>query len=280
MSYLNKNIYILIPLIFSFNLLYSQAIDIRHFADSDDWPLYIPGQVQMNNEKLTNLRIAYDAPEMGSPGGPTFDLYMDVMDIQFQGKPADWIQWTFSHKKEAEGKGPATMDMLIVEQETYKYLYRLHPNDFNTNANTYGTIEVRPNSVRQMTVKKKGTATLDTLAVKTPLFEFATLGFLFPFMDLEMGQKFRLKGYHFPSKSLNNMAVYVKGEVEIKDHWQKPHQAWAVEVLSGSKTTLVTYYVTKEAPYFYGWNYRRIEDGVSLFKMSYKGWLSTDFNFN
>ncbi|MEP1097500.1 MAG: hypothetical protein ABJG78_20455 [Cyclobacteriaceae bacterium] len=257
---------------------FAQDLSIAHFEDDENWPLYVPGDLKFDNERLTDLRVEYQANEMGGPGGPGFRLYMDVMDVVFKGRPADWIQWTFSEREDEENTGAPNLDLLIMDRETYKLLFRLMPNGGpgpDKWAGPYGNVQAMPGKIRQLKVKNDGSASMDSLAVNTPVFEFASLGFQFPFMDLEEGKSFRLKGYHFPTNTVGNMSVKVIGKTLIRDVKGNTYEAWQVDVLPASRKSMVTYYVSKEAPYFYGWNYRLVENSKVLFKMDYVGWQST-----
>ena len=267
---------LLLALLASTASLSAQALDMDHFEGYESWPLFTPGDLEFpGTDEVGDLRIGYEALFGGGPVPAIMNLWMDVLDVSFRGREAQWIQWTFSADP-GEGDGIPTIDALIVDRDTQELLWRLHPgktmSDF---ANPYELIQVRPGSIRQINVSDEGMGSAHSLQVSTPMFEFATLGFLFPFMDLEAGKAFRLATYHHPSQAERHIPIYVKGRTELLGEDGTAHDVWAVDVGSTTGETVVTYYVTKDAPYFYGWHYQQVEDGASLFKMTYRGWMPT-----
>ncbi len=45
------------------------TLSIDHFDGAESWPVYSPGDLQLDNDKLGNLRVAYDGV-FATPNGP------------------------------------------------------------------------------------------------------------------------------------------------------------------------------------------------------------------
>jgi len=71
------------------------------------------------------------------------------------------------------------------------------------------------------------------------------------------------------------LAVRVIGRATFADADHLGHEVWRVDVLPTHRATLITFYVSPEPPYFYGWDDRLTRDGSSATKLTLRGWTPT-----
>ena len=254
-------------------------LSLDHFDGAEEWPVYRPGEIDLDNDKLGFIRVAYDA-EFAIPGG-VLELanYIDLMDVMFNGKPADWMQWTFTSETEGEGM-VANMDTLIMDKETGALWFRMLPSGPGSAwGGPYNFIGVSEREVKRIILSDKDMPKTEAIAIDGAIFDFGGLPFVFPFMDLKKGQGLRLKSYQQSgADGVQFLDVKVIGPTKIVDTHGKEHDVMEIQTLPPSRSTRVSFYVSDEVPYFYGYDYRKVEDGVSLFKMTYRGYVSTEID--
>ncbi len=253
------------------------AISIEHFENASEWPIFMPGEIKLDNAELGNLRVGYDGI-FATPQGPlVLGTYIDVMDVMFNGKSADWMQWTFTSEEEGKG-GVANLDLLIMDQETGALNYRMLPSaPGSTWGGPYNFIGVGDSEVKRIILSDDSELSTEIIPIEGNIYDFGGLPFVFPFMNLQNGQGIRLKAYQQSgADGVQLLDVKVIGPVTISDVDGNEHEVTEVQTLPPSRATLVSFYISDKAPYFYGWDYRRIDDGVSLFKMTYRGFVSTE----
>ncbi len=96
-------------------------------------------------------------------------------------------------------------------------------------------------------------------------------------MNLREGQGIRLNAYQQSgANGVQLLDVKVMGRTQITDTHGEKYDVLEIQTMAPSRTTRVSFYVSDEAPFFYGWDYQNVEDGTSLFKMTYRGFLSTE----
>lgn len=257
-----------------------QPVSLDHFDGADSWPLYRPGDLPLDNAALRPQRIAFDGRFPGPQGfgrGPLvhLTLYMDVLDVFFHGEPAVWVQWTSTSPPESSTEAPA-LDALVVDRATFRLLFRVgRSGPAQAWAGRYEIVHATPDSTIQVSVRDDGSTDRKVLADPGPRFDFATYPFLFPFLDLHEGLSFRLAGYDFVDEAEEILAVRVVGRTRITDATGGGREVWRVDVLPPHRATLITFWVTRQAPFFYGWEYRLTRDGTTALDMTYRGWLPT-----
>ena len=250
-------------------------VAIDHFDGADEWPLYAPGDLAVSNDGLTHIRVGYDMV-FGATG--VTRGYIDVDRVLFRGKPAHWVEWKFSAEEEGVSEGWPSFDLLILDKETGQLLARTAPsrNPRGDWGGPYSSIEVRDGELRRLTLSTTGEGKLVSSDLDNEIFDFGALGFVLPFLDVEIGQGFRLNTY---LKSLGDsvypFAIKVVGTRSIKDTSGADHVVLAMDALSPDRGAIITFYVSDAAPYFYGWDYRKVSDGSTLFRMDYRGFVDT-----
>lgn len=255
----------------------NKPLSLEAFEGSEAWPAYRPGDLRLRNEGLTNIKVAYKA-EFALPDG-TMELlnYIDIMDVMFGGKPADWMQWTFT-SQDTSSEAAANMDTLIMDQETGALRFRILPSAPGSDwGGPYNMIGASDDTVKRVILSDEEPSKTENIEVDGPVFDFGGLPFVFPFIDVEPGDGFRLHAYQQSgANGVQFLDVKVIGKTKITDVHGKQHSALEIQTLAPSRTTLVSFYVTDKAPYFYGYDYKSVESGVSLFKMTYRGFVGTD----
>ena len=253
------------------------ALSLEAFEGAENWDAFRPGDLEVNNEALTNLKVAYKA-EFALPDG-TMELvnYIDVMDVMFDGKPADWMQWTFT-SEDPTSTAAANMDTLIMDQATGALRFRILPSGPGSKwGGPYNMIGASSESLKRIIFSGDEQSQVENIDVDGSVFDFGGLPFVFPFLDLSSGDAFRLHAYQQSgADGVQFLDVRVIGETKITDVHGKEHAALEIQTLAPSRTTLVKFYVTDKAPFFYGYDYKSVESGVSLFKMTYRGYVRTD----
>lgn len=255
----------------------NKPLSLVAFEGSEHWPTYRPGDLQLRNEGLTNIKVAYEA-EFAVPDGTMRLLnYIDIMDVMFGGKPADWMQWTFT-SQETSSEVAANMDTLIMDQETGALRFRILPSAPGSDwGGPYNMIGASDDTVKRVILSDEEPSKTENINVDGPVFDFGGLPFVFPFIDVEPGDGFRVHAYQQSGvNGVQFLDVKVIGKTKITDVHGKKHHALEIQTLAPSRTTLVSFYVTDEAPYFYGYDYKSTESGISLFKMTYRGFVGTD----
>ncbi len=252
-----------------------QAIPLSAFENAAAWRIYAPGDLKLRNEDLHDLRIVYGATLFTQNGPITRQVSFDVRDVMAGGRKADWIQWSFTGEKEGEQRYP-NLDLLIIDSETGQLHYRMFPAVPTVeNGGTYSFITVSRGEVNELTVKPDGQTYPEVHDLDgEPVFDFASLGFVLPFLDLQDREGIRLRTYNY--SSVGSVSVYPYALKDVQLPSGQTARVRDIDVLVSGGTQLITYRVSKEAPYFYGWNYRRVSDGVSLFRMDYRGFVLTN----
>jgi hypothetical protein len=250
------------------------------FDGWETWPLVRPGDLDLSSVVLAPVRIAFAGffPGAGGFGVPPLDsltMWMDVLPATFHGKPALWVQWTSSGVRTRAAEAPA-LDAILVDRATFRLLFRVaRSGPAKAWAGAYDLIHATEDSVVQVSVGDDGAAAKHVLDRHATYFDFATYPFLFPFLNLRPGLGLRLAGYDFLGKQEEILAVHVAGRTTVTDARGTTHDVWQVDVMPSHRATLISFYVTPTAPYFYGWDYRLVRDGSTAIKLTYRGWVST-----
>jgi hypothetical protein len=255
------------------------AISLDAFDGWESWPLYAPGDLAVDTSALGPLRIEFDGRFPGPQGfgrGPLdpLTMYMDVIEESFHAQPALWVQWT--SRPPAEAAGSPALDMLLVGRATLRLLFRVAASSRGAWAGRYELLQAQPERLVQVSVEEDGTTTREVVEGPADYFDFATYPFLLPFLDLRPGLAFRLSGYDYLEKKPEILPVRVADRTTITDARGIEHEVWRVDVMPSHRATLITFYVAKEAPFFYGWDYRLTRDGSMAVQLTYRGWTSTE----
>lgn len=251
-----------------------EPLSIDAFDGWKSWPLYRPGDLKLDASALEPMRIEFDGlfPGPDGPGSglePT-TMFIDIFEVYFRDKPALWIQWTSASSPEREEGSPA-VDMILLDRASFRLLQRISASGPGDWVPEYVLLQARPDGVRQVRVHSDGkSAEPGGLDTDTPFFDYATLQFLFPLVDLEPGKRFRLTAYQRQAQKQHTLPIRVVGRTTFEDAGGRTHPAWHVQLMSPSETSLVDWYVSREFPYFYGWHVRRTADGSTLTRMTYR----------
>lgn len=252
-------------------------LSLDHFDGWEAWPLYEPGQLPIANTQLAPLRIEFAGLFPGANGFgrqplDSLTMYMDVIESRFHGALALWIQWL--SKPPASSSGSPALDALLVDRATFRLLFRLAASQRGNWAGQYELVQPQAKQLVQVTVQEDGTTEKHTLEASN-FFDFATYQFLFPLLDLHEGMAFRLSGYEYIEKRAEILPVKVVGRTRVADAGGRMHNVWQVDIMPEHRATLITFYVSQEAPYFYGWDYRVVRDGSMAIQLRLRGWMPT-----
>lgn len=252
-----------------------QPVRLDHFDGWERWPLYAPGDLPITSGKLIPLRITFDGlfPGPRGFGRPPLDsitMLMDVIEETFHGAPALWIQWL--SRPSAKPTASPALDALLVDRGTFRLLFRLAASARGEWAGRYEVLQARPKLLVQATVNEDGTAERHVLQAPADYFDFATYQFLLPFIELREGMAFRLSGYEYLEKTPEVLPVRVVGRARVADAAGTMHDVWQVDIMPAHRATLITFYVSPEPPFFYGWDYRLTKDGSTALKLTLRGW--------
>lgn len=255
-----------------------QPIPLDHFDGWEGWPLMAPGDLHPKSDGLVPLRIEFAGlfPGPNGFGVPPLDsltMFVDVLEQRFHGERALWIQWT--SRPPSAGAGAPALDALLVDRTTFRLLFRIAASARGQWGGRYEVVQARPDRVVQVTVDEDGKTGTHVLEGAADYFDFATYAFLFPFLDLREGLGFRLSGYDYLDKAAEALAVRVVGRTTVRDAEGDEHDVWRVDVMPPHRATLITFYVSKAPPYFYGWDYRVTRDGATAIELRLRGWTPT-----
>lgn len=252
------------------------AKDSSTTENFDNWPLYRPGDLPFDTSRLKNIRVAYD---MDFGGNGLTGGFIDVDRVVFKGKIALWVQWKFSQDAEGDSQAWPSLDLLILDGKTGALLARTAPSNRPRGdwGGPYSSIEVRDGEFRRLTLSPSGEGNLMVEPLDGQIFDFGALGFVLPFLEFGEPENIRLQTYQKSlGDSVQAFPLEYLGEQEISDSRGKRHRATAIKGLSPDGSAQITFYTTKSAPYFYGWDYRKAEDNSILFQMRYRGHVITE----
>lgn len=245
--------------------------DLTPFEGWQEWPLIAPSDLRLDTGALGNQRIVFDGM-FGPPGDPSpVTMYMDVFEVWHGGRPAYWIQWTSSGNPAGAAESVG-IDTLVVDRETFRILFRVAA----TGPSGYALTVHGAEQITQFRLDADaGSATTHRAEEPAGSFDFATFQFLFPFLGLEDGRRFRLVNIgQPPDLEPREVAVLVAGKVLLEaGREDDPYnvEAWDVQVMPSHGRALIHFYVLEEAPFFYGWEYR-LADGRLVSMMQLYEW--------
>lgn len=253
-------------------------LSTENFDNAAEWPVYSAGEIKLNNDKIGNFRVAYDGI-FQSPEGPLkLATYIDVSDVMYKGIPAQWMQWSFTSEEEG-GDGVPNLDLLIMDKKTGGLRFRMLPAGQGSEEwdHLYNFIGVSSEAMKRTVFLEDGSVKTEEIKIDSSVFDFGGLPFVLPFMDLKPGQGMRLNAYQQSGVGgIQLLDVKVIGPAEVTDTKGARHNVLEVQTAAPSRTSIISFYVSDKAPYFYGWDYRKVEDGTSLFKMIYRGYVPTE----
>ncbi|GAB4536923.1 MAG: hypothetical protein Tsb0010_16330 [Parvularculaceae bacterium] len=257
-------------------------IDTSHFDGFENWPLYRPGELRAENDAIADQRILYKAqfPSAAGLQGPLEDtiMMMDLHDLYFRGEPALWVQWTSTGRRD-DPAGTASIDMLIADKASHRLLYRIQsvggPGGPPVWAPPLSIQSHMRSKIIDVNVTSDGETETKTLeSDDAGTIDFATLQFWLPFIGLEEGMKFRVPYYQRQREQIGGLPVQVVGRAEIVDANGDKHDVWRVQTMSDTRASLIEFWISEDAPYFMGWDFRLTRDGRRVAYMEYmKHWL-------
>jgi len=226
--------------------------DTSAFEGWEQWPLIVPDNLDLDTGALSNQRVVFDGV-FGPPGSARpVTMYMDVFEHWFGERPSFWIQWTSSGNPTGlpEAMG---IDALIVDRSDLRILFRIA----TVGEGVYGLTRHGEDETEHYRIDLGGdTATPHHLEGGHPAFDFAAFQFLFPFLELEEGSAFRIPNIGQPPDLLpRELAVRVAGKIDLETAQGEQVEVWDVQVVPAHRRSIIHFYVTQEAPFFYGWDY-------------------------
>jgi hypothetical protein len=231
-------------------------IDLSVFDGYEQWPLIVPADT--NIAERIGLQRSFFVFELAPPNADPYetDLVLDVFPTHYAGRAAYIIQWTTSG--EADG-GAGAVDAVWVDAETFQARFRVAQNgppSTDGGAGLYSVWRHDPDRALRVHIPPEGEVETFERNEASPSFDFATMGYLFGLMNLEEGQTFRLANVGRPP-SLEPLGVPVRvgGIVEIVDEDGVAHPAREVTLGGADLGSVITFWVTDEAPYFLGWRF-------------------------
>lgn len=240
------------------------------FEGHESWPLYEPGDLDLDFGPLTTQRTEF---AFRVPSGDTIPLLIDVFESAFQGGPAYWVQWTSGGLPAEAGGGTGSIDAILVHGETFRVLWRVAaiPGD-RTWAGSYEVSQHHPEEIVRVQIAGDGEVATERVEMENDPFDFATMGYLFPFIGLEAGKRYRLRNIGVRGDPApRDVSVRVAGRTTVTGADGERHEVWEVQLLPFSRRNLVTFWVDDEAPYFYGWSFRNVESGRLFSELRYRG---------
>lgn len=255
-----------------------QAVDLSAFEGYESWPVIWPETLDIDRGDLPDLRVYYAAqfPGPDGLGGPLIDttMVLDLINSHFRGEPALVIQWT-STGEAGDTTASGSIDRLVVDRQTHRLQHRIQAQPpagghFRWGG-AYRITAFEPDRISDTIVGEDGEATPTQLPDVTPeTIDFATLQFFLPFIDLEAGMQFRVPVYRYPLNELNGLPVHVVGRESIIDGNGDAREVWAVDVMSIGGGALTRFWISEEAPYFLGWDFRLARTGQRITQMHYR----------
>ncbi len=244
------------------------AIDIDHFEGFEDWPLYRAGDLELENAALGEQRTRFD---FRIPTGDTIRMVIDLMEAYHRGQPALWIEW-ISSGIPGDTSSPGSLDVMLVDRSTFRIAFRIQGTPGPRRwAGSYDLVQHHPDRVVRVSVSDSGTVDTETLERATNPFDFATMGYLFPFIGLEQGRHFRLQNVGSRgSPEPKVVAIRMMGPTTITDATGRTREVHEVQLLSASRRSLVSFWVDEDAPYFYGWTFTSVRDGSTFSRLMYR----------
>ncbi len=259
-------------------------LNLDAFEGYENWPMLMPDTDRFNRGEFPDLRIRYDAQFPGPEGlgGPLVDteMVLDVINGNFRSTPTLMIQWTSTGQSDG-GLSSGSIDHLVVDRATNRLLHRIQAQppafgDFQWTG-AYRIIGFQPDSIANMLVSERGEIQLTELDDISPdTIDFATLQFWLPFIELEAGMRFRVPVYRYPLNELDGLPVYVSGREIVLDAHGEDHDVWNVQVMSIGGGALTEFWITEDAPYFLGWDYRLAATGQRVTRMRYQSHWTFD----
>lgn len=237
------------------------TLSLQDFEGWENWPLYEPGDIDIDTGEFGSLITWFDA-RFGSESSITIRADI-ISDIYFKGEPAFWIQHTSSGSADNPDRS-STLDASLYNLNTFRVLLRIASQPGQRSwGGTYDITQHHPDKVYRIQVAENGSVIRDSLQVKdNNPFDFVTIPHLLSFMNLEQNQRFRLLNIGSRrSLSPRPVAMFVKGKTIYTDADGEEHEVWEVQLLNNAETLLISLFVTKEIPYFWGWQFRRVSNG-------------------
>lgn len=228
--------------------------DTSAFAGWEQWPLITPTDLDLDTDALSNQRIVFDGI-FGPPGqGRPVTMYMDVFEHWYGERPSFWIQWTSSGNPTGAPEGMG-IDALIVDRADLRILFRVAAVG---QGGLYAITRHGADETEQYRVDMTNdTVSPHRLEGEHPTFDFAAFPFLFPFLDLQEGRRFRLPNVGQPPELVpGEIAVLVAGRIALATASGVDVDVWDVQVMPAHGRAIIHFYVTDEAPFFHGWDYR------------------------
>lgn len=243
-----------------------QPVSLEEFEGWRSWTLHQPGDLELDHERLVPILTMYD---FQVPTGDTMKMGIEILpDVRFQGQPAMWVNWIGAGGEE----GTTNLDAIILNRETFRVLFRIAaaPGDRNW-AGTYSLKAHRPGKVVEVTVGDDMAVQRDSLEVDTNVFDFATMGYLFALLDLEEGQRFRLMNVGGgASLEPREVGILVGGMKTVGDPADRSHQVREIRLIANSENAVVTFHVSRTAPFFHGWSYQLVSNGRTFSDLTYR----------
>lgn len=246
-----------------------ESIPLDDFEGWTEWPLYEPGDVELDPDAFESMLGSY---EFRTPSGDTAVMRIHtIADVYFQGEPALWVQHTGTGLGD-DSTRTSTLDHIIVSRETLRVFFRVAATPGSRSwAGSYDVTQHYPDRVVRTGIGDSARVVQNRFEGENDPFDFATMPYLFSFMELEAGRRFRLMNIGSArDPEPRDVAILVKGRTTLEDAHGEEHEVWDVQLLNHAETLLVHLYVTEEAPRFWGWAFRRVANGATGVEWVYR----------
>ena len=227
------------------------------WEDSNTWPVITPEHLDVDPEKFIGLRALYQVEE-GLRNDPS------VQDAIFQFERAarngdSVILASFSTLGNiSEPASAPGWWSGVVEPRSLTML------DWNSaSPGKWGLFVNRPAETGTMKwslgIDQDEWSDPELEEGHGPVFHLSLWGHILAGMNLEEGMKFQLAALRGPAVA--HIEHYVAGKTTFEDTSGRQHEVWAVENPAGRSGWIATYYVSDQAPFYYGMESKHVESG-------------------
>lgn len=244
------------------NVEAQEPISLADFDGWRDWPLYAPGDLEIDSEALVSHRTWM---KFIAPSGDTMTQHVDLTtEARFNGEPAIWVQHTGSGTLGDPETQTSVIDWMIVNRMTFRVLFRIGgaPGE-RTWAGRYDLTQHYPDHVVRTTVNDDASVSQNRANIDNNPFDFVTMPYVVALSGLlREGERFRLMNIGSANDPApRSVGLFVKGKTTIEDGNGVRRDVWDVQLISNSERLLVHLYVSEDLPYFMGWRFRSVANG-------------------
>lgn len=248
------------------------ALDLGEWSERESWPLLAAGDVELaapiphhRNRYVFSARNPRNLAEEPEK----VDMIIEMRPVQFPaGRDAYFLQWASA----GSADGAAALDILFLDRATLQVLFKIASRMPGAFAGAYEILRLAPDGISSVLVKDDATVSEARSDEARPQFDFASMGYLFAKMDLDANPRFRLLNVAArPTLEPKVVAVRAGDWEPYLDASGGTHRARPVELLTANGGAVVTFWVSPEPPFFLGWNYVLMRNGVQFSNLQFVG---------